>query len=128
MAPTPDELEDLVLSARFGDLEDVQAFADAHGWEAAAAARDDRGNSALHMACGNGHVGESERPQAACERAGGRASGREMVCVDVEWERAFTWPGDGAPMPLCTGARWRAGRPLDPGVYHGEGWRGSGTQ
>ncbi|CAK9779907.1 hypothetical protein CC85DRAFT_288420 [Cutaneotrichosporon oleaginosum] len=56
MAPTPDELEDLVLSARYGDLEDVQAFADAHGWEAVAAARDDRGNSALHMACGNGHV------------------------------------------------------------------------
>lgn len=68
MAPTPDELEDLVLSARFGDLEDVQAFADAHGWEAAAGARDDRGNSALHMACGNGHVGECAGPTAAGRR------------------------------------------------------------
>ncbi|GMK57098.1 hypothetical protein CspeluHIS016_0309380 [Cutaneotrichosporon spelunceum] len=56
MAPTPDELEDLVLSARYGDLEDVQAFADTYDWELAAGARDDRGNSALHMACGNGHV------------------------------------------------------------------------
>ncbi|BEJ15158.1 hypothetical protein CspHIS471_0409250 [Cutaneotrichosporon sp. HIS471] len=56
MAPTPDELEDLVLSARYGDLEDVQAFADAYGWEAVSSARDDRGNSGLHMACGNGHL------------------------------------------------------------------------
>lgn len=71
MAPTPDELEDLVLSARYGDVEDVQAFADAHGWEAAAGARDDRGNSALHMACGNGHVGEWQQPASSCRlRAG----------------------------------------------------------
>ncbi|BEI84286.1 hypothetical protein CcaverHIS002_0408900 [Cutaneotrichosporon cavernicola] len=56
MAPTPDEFEDLVLSARYGDLEDVQAFADAYGWGAVSSARDDRGNSVLHMACGNGHL------------------------------------------------------------------------
>lgn len=69
-APTPDELEDLVLSARYGDLEDIQAFADAHGWAAAAGARDDRGNSALHMACGNGHVGKSGQGSRPTLRAG----------------------------------------------------------
>jgi ankyrin repeat protein len=55
--PTEDEADEVLLAARYGDLEDVRAFADAFGPAALAAARDANGNSALHMAAANGHVG-----------------------------------------------------------------------
>lgn len=56
--PTQEEIDDLILSARFGELEEVKEFTDKFGWDALVAARDERGNSVLHMVCGNGHLGE----------------------------------------------------------------------
>jgi hypothetical protein len=56
-APTQDEDDELLLSARYGDLDDVRTYADAFGKDALAAARDANGNTALHMAAANGHVG-----------------------------------------------------------------------
>jgi ankyrin repeat protein len=56
-APTEEEAEDAILSARFGDLDELRTFVDAFGADALANARDGRGNSALHMAAANGHVG-----------------------------------------------------------------------
>ncbi|GFZ49684.1 hypothetical protein JCM24511_07086 [Saitozyma sp. JCM 24511] len=56
MAPTQEELDDLLLSCRYGEVEEVSAFALAHGWAAVALVKDERGNTPLHMCCGNGHV------------------------------------------------------------------------
>ena len=60
MAPTPssDEKEELLLSCRYGDLDDVKQFVDKFGGDALRDIRDDNGNNALHMVCGNGHEGE----------------------------------------------------------------------
>lgn len=57
--PTDEQIEDAILSARFGDLDDLKTFVDAFGKEALAEARDERGNTVLHMCCGNGHLGMS---------------------------------------------------------------------
>ncbi|KAL0247040.1 hypothetical protein I308_104073 [Cryptococcus tetragattii IND107] len=54
--PTEEQIEDAILSARFGDLDDLRAFVDTFGKEALAEARDERGNTVLHMCCGNGHL------------------------------------------------------------------------
>lgn len=56
--PTQEELEDFLLSCRYGELEEVRAFVGKYGEASVESARDDRGNSAVHMCCGNGHVGE----------------------------------------------------------------------
>jgi hypothetical protein len=58
-SPTPEEVEDVLLSCRYGDLEDVQAFVEKFGDEPLKSARDDRGNNVIHMCCGNGHTGKS---------------------------------------------------------------------
>ncbi|KAJ7647904.1 hypothetical protein FB45DRAFT_894730 [Roridomyces roridus] len=55
MAPTTDEQDDFLLACRYGDLDDVKQFVDQYGVDAAASVRDDNGNTALHMICGNGH-------------------------------------------------------------------------
>jgi len=55
---TDDDNDDLLLAARYGDLEDVQAFVAKHGVTAMADIRDKNGNSILHMVCANGHLGE----------------------------------------------------------------------
>lgn len=57
--PTEEQIEDAILSARFGDLDDLKTFVDAFGKEALAEARDERGNTVLHMCCGNGHLSMS---------------------------------------------------------------------
>jgi hypothetical protein len=57
--PTQEEVEDFLLSCRYGELEEVKAFVEKFGEGAVESARDDRGNSAVHMCCGNGHVGMS---------------------------------------------------------------------
>lgn len=56
--PPQEEQEDVLLACRYGDLKDVQAFCAAYGPGALAEARDEHGNTVLHMACGNGHLGE----------------------------------------------------------------------
>ena len=65
--PTAEEIEDVLLSCRYGELEEVKAFAEQYGWDALSTARDDRGNSVLHMCCGNGHVGLSQASQSSSE-------------------------------------------------------------
>lgn len=56
--PTREEVDEFLLSCRYGELEEVTAFVEKFGAEAVAGARDDRGNTAVHMCAGNGHVGE----------------------------------------------------------------------
>lgn len=56
--PTPslEDREDLLLSCRYGDLEDVQAFVVKYGTLPLSDTHDEHGNTVLHMTCGNGHV------------------------------------------------------------------------
>ena len=56
--PSADEFSELILSARYGDIDDVKLFVETHGQAALADARDDSQNTVLHMAAANGHIGE----------------------------------------------------------------------
>jgi hypothetical protein len=58
-APTAEQIEDVFLSCRYGELDEVKEFVAAHGWAPLVEARDERGNTALHMCSGNGHLGTS---------------------------------------------------------------------
>ena len=60
--PTQEQVDELILSCRFGELDEVKEFTDEFGWESVNAARDDRGNTVLHMVCGNGHLGTYTPP------------------------------------------------------------------
>ncbi|KAK1230964.1 ankyrin repeat-containing protein [Marasmius sp. AFHP31] len=53
--PTDEEKDDLLLSCRYGDLEDVQEFVKKFGPEPLPSIRDENANTILHMICGNGH-------------------------------------------------------------------------
>ncbi|KAK7472254.1 ankyrin repeat-containing protein [Stygiomarasmius scandens] len=53
--PTAEEKEDVFLSCRYGDLEDIQQFVKIFGPEPLSEIRDENSNSILHMICGNGH-------------------------------------------------------------------------
>ena len=55
--PTPDDVDDLLLSCRYGDVEDIQQFVSTFGPDPLASARDDNGNTVLHMVAANGHTG-----------------------------------------------------------------------
>ena len=55
--PQAEEVDDLLLSCRYGDLEDVREFVSKFGINELVKARDERGNCALHMCCANGHDG-----------------------------------------------------------------------
>lgn len=55
--PSHDDLEDLLLSCRYGELEEVQQFVQTFGWQPLNEVRDENGNTVLHMICGNGHIG-----------------------------------------------------------------------
>ena len=59
--PSPDDLDELLISCRYGDIEDIQQFIDHFGADALATARDDAGNTILHMVAGNGHTGMHRR-------------------------------------------------------------------
>ncbi|KAH9935183.1 ankyrin [Epithele typhae] len=54
--PTPDDLDEFLLSCRYGDVEDIQQFVDRFGSDALSTARDEVGNTVLHMVSGNGHT------------------------------------------------------------------------
>lgn len=51
------EDEDVILACRYGDEEDVKEYISRFGVHAFLQCRDERGNSALHMLCANGHDG-----------------------------------------------------------------------
>lgn len=83
--PTPSafEISEFLLCARFGDptdLDDIKAFVAKYGKSWLADAKDDRGNTCLHMAGGNGHAGklfELAQVQMDCRRV---LSGLILVC------------------------------------------------
>ena len=56
--PTAEDLEDLLLICRYGELEELQQFVDRLGKGPLERCRDEDGNGVLHMVCGNGHLGE----------------------------------------------------------------------
>ncbi|KAF4620447.1 hypothetical protein D9613_000942 [Agrocybe pediades] len=51
-----EDKDELFLSCRYGDLEDVQTFVTQHGAAALNDLRDENGNCVLHMVCANGHL------------------------------------------------------------------------
>jgi hypothetical protein len=55
--PSEEELEDIVLSARYGELDELRQVVDKLGKDALVDAADSNGNGPLHMAAGNGHEG-----------------------------------------------------------------------
>ena len=59
LLPTDDEKEEILLSCRYGDLEDIEQFVKKFGPDSFAGIRDERGSSVLHMVCANGHTGVS---------------------------------------------------------------------
>ncbi|KDQ56305.1 hypothetical protein JAAARDRAFT_158326 [Jaapia argillacea MUCL 33604] len=54
--PSEEDKEELLLSCRYGDLEDIQSFVQKYNPESLADIRDENGNTILHMTCGNGHM------------------------------------------------------------------------
>jgi ankyrin repeat protein len=57
--PSHEEIEELLLSCRYGDLDDVKTFIDNFGTSPLNSSRDEHGNTILHMASANGHTGKS---------------------------------------------------------------------
>ena len=56
--PSEEIVDEFLLSCRYGELDEVKEFVEKYGKEAVVVAKDNRGNTALHMCCANGHVGE----------------------------------------------------------------------
>ncbi|WWC95415.1 hypothetical protein V866_002278 [Kwoniella sp. B9012] len=56
--PTPvtEDIEEVLLSARYGEVDELKEFVEKFGAGPLAEARDERGNTVLHMCCGNGHI------------------------------------------------------------------------
>lgn len=55
--PTEEELDDLLLDARYDDVEALTSFASKFGTGYFASHADEGGNTCLHMGAANGHVG-----------------------------------------------------------------------
>jgi ankyrin repeat protein len=58
MDPSYEDTEELLLSCRYGDLDDLKSFVQRFGTNSVGDARDENGNTVLHMASANGHIGE----------------------------------------------------------------------
>lgn len=56
-SPSEEDLEEVLLSCRFGELAEVESYILDFGIDSLAQARDNSGNTCLHMAAGNGHLG-----------------------------------------------------------------------
>lgn len=56
--PSHEDTEDLLLSCRYGDVDDLNSFVQRFGPGSVGDARDENGNTVLHMASANGHIGE----------------------------------------------------------------------
>ncbi|KAG9036549.1 hypothetical protein FRB95_008604 [Tulasnella sp. JGI-2019a] len=54
-SPSNEDFEELLLSCRYGELDEVKGFVDKFGCNVVATVRDENGNTVLHMVCGNGH-------------------------------------------------------------------------
>ena len=57
LSPTPEDIEELLLIARYGELDELKSFVGKFGSKHLIDARDEDGNTILHMVCGNGHLG-----------------------------------------------------------------------
>jgi ankyrin repeat protein len=57
LSPTPEDIEELLLIARYGELDELKSFTGNFGSKSLIDARDEDGNTILHMVCGNGHLG-----------------------------------------------------------------------
>ncbi|KAL7414938.1 ankyrin repeat-containing domain protein [Mrakia frigida] len=55
-SPSEEDLEEALLSCRYGELPEVQSYVLDFGIDSLASARDESGNTCLHMAAGNGHL------------------------------------------------------------------------
>ncbi|WRT69749.1 uncharacterized protein IL334_006740 [Kwoniella shivajii] len=55
-APTAEDTEEVLLSARYGELDEIKEFVEKFGAGPLVEAKDERGNTILHMCCGNGHI------------------------------------------------------------------------
>jgi hypothetical protein len=58
--PSPEDTEELLLIARYGELDELKSFIEKFGTKPLTDARDEDGNTVLHMVCGNGHLGARE--------------------------------------------------------------------
>ena len=56
--PSGEDKEELLLSCRYGDLDEVQEFIKKYGSGSLSDIRDANGNTILHMVSGNGHIGD----------------------------------------------------------------------
>jgi hypothetical protein len=56
--PSLQDKEELLLSCRYGDLDDLKSFIQRFGTDSLAKACDQNGNTVLHMASANGHTGQ----------------------------------------------------------------------
>ena len=57
--PSQEEVDDVLLSCRFGELAELRQFVDSFGPEAfVEGVKDERGTTGLHYICGNGHLGK----------------------------------------------------------------------
>ncbi|KAF8525797.1 ankyrin repeat-containing domain protein [Hysterangium stoloniferum] len=52
---TEDDKDELLLSCRYGELDEVKQFVEKYGSQPLQDIRDQNGNTILHMTCGNGH-------------------------------------------------------------------------
>lgn len=73
MSPSPEELEEVLLNCRYGELDELKTFIDTHGVDAFVEAKDERGTTGLHYVCGNGHLG------ASLTEEGGRGGGVHLA-------------------------------------------------
>ena len=58
--PSDEDREELLLSCRYDDLEDIQQFVEKFGSESLNEARDESNNTARHMVSANGRIGMFE--------------------------------------------------------------------
>ena len=64
--PSPEDTEELLLIARYGELDELKSSIEKFGTKPLTDARDEDGNTVLHMVCGNGHLGETNLPFRGC--------------------------------------------------------------
>ena len=60
---TPEDIEELLLIARYGELDELKSFIEKFGTKPLIDGRDEDGNTVLHMVCGNGHLGATNPTQ-----------------------------------------------------------------
>lgn len=104
--PTTEDNDELLLSCRYGDLDDLKAYVDKFGADSLSEIRDDNGNTILHMTSANGHIGErncaSYRGNLTQERRlffALRCPGLPAAARRFQFAlRAKSRPVDGAPL------------------------------